>query len=198
MPWFFSGLQKLPSNMRKNILSFGLDYVFRNFIAKKKFYSDGGDRGYAFKSRPLEIYNDFMFNADVYRQVINELRDFVRDERLAGSVLIATYAVAKDDSCIMSRTYDGDCFCIDPVLYAPYNSPSHLLLQEKIFELGIRYKGRPHLNKVTNLRMENVGAGYNKENLKKYIAWCQQNDPNGLFQSKFYRLLYEAANASGI
>lgn len=193
MPWFYSGIQTLPFNLKQNLLSFGLNYIFRYFFINRKFLSTGGDRGFAFKSRPVEIYNDFMFDADVYPHVINEMREFLRDEKIAGAVLMATYAVAKDNNCIMSRTFERDAFCIDPVLYAPKNSELHMLMQEKIIDLGKRYHGRPHLNKVTNLCVDSVKYGYKKENLKDYLNWCNKQDPQGLLQGKFYRLLEQAS-----
>ena len=174
-------------------MKLGVDWIYRIIFTHSYFYATGGDRGYAFKSRPEEVYNDYMYDNKDYKAVMEELRDFLLQENsITSAVLVASYAVAKDNSCVMSRTKYGDCFCIDPVLTGPFNSPMHKLLQDKIEQIALRTNARPHLNKVTNLSSANIKAAYKQEDLQAYINWCNKQDSKGLFQGKFYRLLTEA------
>jgi hypothetical protein len=191
---FFALLQYLPLWLKRGLIRFGVNGFFKFFLTKKLFFSVGADRGVAIRSRPFELYNDYMFDEASYPEAIHELKEFLRQhERLAPAMLMASYGVSKDEKCILSRTLKSNSYSIDPVLYRPMNSPEHIELEKKIREIAYKYKSRPHFNKVINLTAELIGNGYDKKNIQDFINWCNKMDPNGMFQGKFYRMLVEAA-----
>jgi hypothetical protein len=190
---FYSLMQYLPLKIRRALIRFGVNGFFRFFFTKKLFFAIGADRGVPIKSRPFEIYNDFMFNKEIYPDAIHELKEFIRaSDRLAPAMLMASYEVAKDTSCFFSRTLDGNGYSIDPVLYSSVGSAEHIELKNKIKEIAFKYKSRPHLNKVVNLSAELIGNGYDKNMIQNYLAWYNQMDPEGMFQGEFYHMLMAA------
>ncbi len=195
---FYAGLQHLPSDwLKRMIIYIGVKGFFRFLFTKTKFFSVGADRGVAFHNRSYEIYNDYMVDENHYPQIIMEMKEFLRtNKKLAIATLMASYPVSQDTNCIFSRTLKGNGYSIDPVLYKKIGSEEHLLLERKIKDIALKYKTRPHLNKVVNLSAELIKNGYGEEQINAYLAWCKRMDPKGVFQGAFYRMLIKAMKSS--
>jgi hypothetical protein len=198
MPWFYASVQHLPGHrFKRSTISIGVKTFFRLIFTGKTFYSEGADRAIVFHKRPLEIYNDYLYNDDSYPMALEELRNFLRqNDKLSAGTLVASYAVPQDTKCIFSRTPNGGGFSIDPVLYFSPGSEEHIALEKKIIEISRKYGARPHLNKVTNLSADLIRNGYDKNVIASYLEWCNKKDPKGIFQGKFYQMLNEAVKGS--
>jgi hypothetical protein len=195
MPWFYAMIQHLPSyRLQQGVVNVGVNTFFRWMFTNKIFFSEGADRALAFRERPTEIYNDYLYDATHYPAALEELREFLlQDKKLSAATLVASYAVPKDEHCLFSRTLKANGYSIDPVLYDAFGSKAHIRLQNKVQALAKKYHARPHLNKVTNLTAEAIAAGYDQKVICDYLAWCHKMDEKGIFQGDFYRMLVAAA-----
>ena len=162
-------------------------------LTKIKFLSTGGDRAAAYHPEKRTLFNDYLFDKKDYMNAMFEFRDFLQKNiNVGGRILVFTFAVCQDKSSILSRSYNADGFTIEPVVHFKMYSDEQMLIDAEIKRLAIKYKARPHLNKVFNIESKNIKAGYEQDKLRAYIDWCNKMDPTGMFQGKFYRTLKDS------
>ena len=97
---------------------------------------------------------------------------------------LGSYFIRKDTSSILSYTYAGDIFSIDPI-HAYTDRPAWDRFLNEFNEFAYKRNGIPLLNQSPFVERRHVEAAYG-DRWKEFSAWVGQSDPAGRMMNPFF------------
>lgn len=131
-------------------------------------------------------FSMWAFPAADFPQVLGEYFAFCREKHRGGyrtTMPHVSYRMGKDRSALLSYSYDGDVWTLDPV--STDSGPGwHDFLRE-FNDRGSRWGGTPLLNQTPHLRRELVSRAY-KERLARFAGVRQRFDPSNRMLNEYF------------
>jgi hypothetical protein len=97
---------------------------------------------------------------------------------------LGAYHIRKDTSSILSYTYEGDIFSIDPIHASADDVAWHAFLR-KFNEFAFEHSGIPLLNQSPFVERKHMEAAYG-ERWQEFARWVRSMDPGGRMLNPFF------------
>ena len=97
---------------------------------------------------------------------------------------LGSYFIRKDTSSILSYTYDGDIFSIDPI-HAYTDKLQWDTFLKEFNEFAYKRNGIPLLNQSPFVERRHVEAAYGPR-WKEFSTWVRQTDPGRRMVNPFF------------
>ena len=160
------------------------------------------DKTVDYRSTPASAKYAFTFWAFPRAEWLSTLRAYLdfADQHFTATgfrcnMPLGAYHIREDRSSLLSYTYDGEIFSIDPIHASSDNAAWHYFLQRFnafAFERG----GIPLLNQSPFVERKHVEAAYG-ERWRKFSDWVRTQDPTRRMLNPFFAaLLSERAEAA--
>jgi FAD/FMN-containing dehydrogenase len=149
------------------------------------------DKTVDYRSTPPSAKYAFTFWTFTRHQWLSTLReylefseDYFRKHGFRCNMALGSYYIRKDTRSILSYSYDGDMFSIDPIHAYTNRSAWHEFLQ-RFNEFASSHKGTPLLNQSPFVNKHHVEAAYG-ERWGKFADWIKSADPNRRMLNQFF------------
>jgi FAD/FMN-containing dehydrogenase len=151
---------------------------------------------YGLAGRRRETFSIWSIPEDRYSEALREYMQFVRDDyRRTGyrpNMGHVGYRVAKDESSLLSYSYDGDVLTIDPV---STGTPGWREFLRSYNQFCSEHGGQPLLNQTWGLTPEQARRAFGKR-LERFEEIRRGRDPENRFLNGFFRDLLGSPTAS--
>jgi hypothetical protein len=121
-------------------------------------------------------------------KTLREYLDFAYDHFKATgfrcNMPLGAYHIRKDTSSLLSYSYDGEIFSIDPIHASTDNTAWHNFLRE-FNEFAFQRNGIPLLNQSPFVERKHVEAAYGQRWIE-FSEWIRSMDPTGRMLSPFF------------
>lgn len=97
---------------------------------------------------------------------------------------LGAYYIRKDQSGVLSYSYDGDTFSLDPI-HAVSDKPAWDRFLGEFNEFAYRRHGIPLLNQTPFVQKKHVADGYG-ERWREFSNWVRRSDPDGRMLNPFF------------
>jgi hypothetical protein len=190
--------RKLPTRLLRNATITGWFAVIELMYYVLHF--SGGhsladpDKIIDYRSTPISAKYAFTFWAfprDQWLSLLKEYLDFsdkhYKKYGFRCNMPLGSYYVRKDASSLLSYTYDGDIFSIDPIHACSDRVGWNTFLQE-FNEFASKRHGIPLLNQTPFVTRRHVQDGYGQR-WQEFSDWVKQEDPSGRMLNFFFKAL---------
>jgi FAD binding domain-containing protein len=103
------------------------------------------------------------------------------------NMALGSYFIRKDTNAILSYTYEGDIFSIDPI-HAYTDKPAWDVFLKEFNEFAHKRNGIPLLNQSPFVEQQHMIAAYG-ERWREFSAWVRDADPQGRMLNPFFAQL---------
>ena len=155
------------------------------------------DKTVDYRQTPESDRYAFTFWAFRREAWLDHLRSYVqfRDEyfRKTGfrcNMPCGAYHIHKDTSALLSYSYDGDIFSIDPI-HAPADLNQWFDFLKAFIDFAFARNGIPLLNQSPFVERRHVEQAYG-ERWRQFSAWVRETDPQGRMLNPFFASLLAA------
>lgn len=149
------------------------------------------DKTVDYRSTPASAKYAFTFWTFTRQQWLSILReyldfseDYFKRRGFRCNMALGSYYIRKDTSSILSYSYNGDMFSIDPIHAYTNRLAWHEFLQH-FNEFAYSRKGTPLLNQSPFVNKDYVEAAYG-ERWKKFADWIKSTDPSRRMVNQFF------------
>jgi hypothetical protein len=152
------------------------------------------DKTIDYRSTPPSAKYAFTFWTFPRRQWLGALREYLdfADEHFKKygfrcNMALGSYYIRRDRNSILSYSYDGDKFSIDPIHAYTDRHAWDRFLQE-FNEFACQRNGTPLLNQSPFVEKRHVEAAYG-ERWQQFADWVKRGDPSGRMLNPFFAVL---------
>jgi hypothetical protein len=197
---FNAPLHLLPKRMRRHVINFWIRCLDRNVLKMffllliSRFASYRADAMIDFK-RPVSSYFDFTFWAfpiSTWGKVVPAYLDFcarfLRERDFRPALPTEIYFIRKDDSALLSFSFDEDIYTLDMVNWSDEEPASWQSMNREFNEFAAEHGGRPLLNQTKCLQPE-VAARVRTPGWHALARERCKRDPEDRFLTTFFKSL---------
>jgi hypothetical protein len=130
---------------------------------------------------------------DTLRAYLDFADDHFKNTGFRCNMPLGAYHIRRDQSSILSYTYDDEIFSIDPIHSSTDNEAWHYFLRQ-FNEFAYKRNGIPLLNQSPFVERKHVEAAYG-ERWFQFSEWVRTIDPEGRMLNSFFAGLLSQAKA---
>lgn len=149
------------------------------------------DKTIDYRSTPASGKYAFTFWSFPRAQWLANLREYLafaeqhfRTYGFRCNLPLGSYHIRKDTSGILSYTYDGDIFSIDPI-HAYSDLPAWERFLHEFNEFAYKRNGVPLLNQTPFMEKKHMVQGYG-DRWREFADWIRGSDPDGRMLNPFF------------
>jgi hypothetical protein len=175
----------------------GVSTIYAALAKGGGFSLPGPDKTVDYRKTPDSARYAFTFWAFPRGRWLQTLREYVTfaDEhfRKTGfrcNMPLGSYYIRRDQHSLLSYTYDGDIFSIDPI-HAPTDREAWSSFLRAFNEFAVQRNGIPLLNQSPFVERRHVEAAYG-DRWRQFSSWVRSVDPDGRMLNPFFDGLLSA------
>lgn len=172
----------------------GLNHIYATLAQGGGFSLPNPDKIVDYRNTPDSARYAFTFWAFPRKQWLKTMKeyavfaeDYFKKTGFRCNMPLGSYHIRQDQHSLLSYTYDGDIFSIDPI-HAPTDHEAWNDFLKAFNDFSFERNGIPLLNQSPFVERKHVEAAYG-DRWKQFSAWVHTVDPQGRMLNPFFESL---------